>query len=242
VIGQFRLPDGSSATVRARRVTPVTGVTAAGLAATLQAGLRRRLDDVARDTERLEISLAHDDEILGGRIRRIEVRAAAATVGEFERPDKPRLRVHDLAFALDDVLVNPWSAVAEGRFDLLDIGHAQLQAARVTLTDLQAFVAGFKRFGRSTVTADGDALAVTVRQAGPDVSARVRMLPAADRPFTLHAEQVRVGGVPVPGALVNWVIRNLDPSPRLASRTRFPVEIGQVSVRGEALRISHDGP
>jgi hypothetical protein len=42
----------------------------------------------------------------------------------------------------------------------------------------------------------------------------------------------------VPDALVNWVLRNLDPSPRLASRTRFPVAIGTVSVRDATLRIS----
>jgi hypothetical protein len=70
----------------------------------------------------------------------------------------------------------------------------------------------------------------------------VRILPAAVGPFALHAEQVRVARIPVPDALVNWVIRGLDPSPRLASRARFPVEIGRVSIGDGALRISHDRP
>jgi hypothetical protein len=39
---------------------------------------------------------------------------------------------------------------------------------------------------------------------------------------------------------VNWVLRNLDPSPRLASRARFPIAIGTVSVREAALRISDE--
>ncbi len=240
VIGEFPLPDGSTATVRARRLSAVTGSTPSGVAAALEAGLRRRLDDFVRDVEGLEVRLVHDDDILSGRIRRAEVRAAAATVGDFARPGRPHLRVHDLAFALDDLLVNPWTAVDEGRLDPLDIGRARLESATVTIPDLQAFVSAFKRFGRSTVTADGDALAVTVRQAGPDVSARVRVLPSADGPFALEVERVRVGRVPVPDALVNWVIRGLDPSPRLASRARFPVEIGRVSVRDAALRISSE--
>jgi hypothetical protein len=88
------------------------------------------------------------------------------------------------------------------------------------------------------VTADGDALAITIRQAGPDVSARIRVRPAADRPFALQADRVRVAGVPVPDALVDWVIRNFDPTPRIASRLPFPVQIGRVSVGDEALRIS----
>jgi hypothetical protein len=240
VIGKFPLPDGSTAVVRARRVPPVSGVSPPELARAVEAGLRRRLDDVARDIEGLEVRLAHDDGIRSGRIQRAELHAAAATLGEFTRPGTPHLRVHDLTLVLDDLLVNPWSAQADRRFDPLDAGRLRLETLTVTLPDLQAFVSGLKRFRRTTVAVDGDALAVTIRQAGPDVSARVRLLPAADRPFALAAERVRVAGVPVPAALVNWVIRNFDPSPRIASRLPFPVEIGRVTVREQALRISRD--
>jgi hypothetical protein len=240
VIGEFPLPDGSTATVRARRVPALRGTTPGALAAAIQAGLGRRLDDFARDVEGLQIRLVHDDGILSGRVRRAEIRAAAATLGEYARPGTARLRVRDISLALDDLLVNPGSALAEGRFDPLDAGRLRLETATVTLPDLQAFVAGLKRFRRSTVSADGDALAVTVRQAGPDVTARVRLLPAADRPVVLQAEGVRVGGVPVPAALVNWVIRNFDPFPRVASRMPFPVELGRVRVSEQALRISRE--
>jgi hypothetical protein len=240
VIGEFPLPDGSTATVRARRLIPVTGVTPAALAASVETGLRRRLTDFARDTERLEIRLVHDEAIVSGRIRHVEIRAAAATLGEFARPGTAHLRVHDLMLAVDDLLVNPWSALADGGFDPLDAGRVRLESATVTMPDLQAFVTRLKHFRGTTVAAAGDALAITVRPVGPDISARVRMLPAADRPFTLQAERVRVAGLPVPGLLVNWVIRNFDPSARIASRMPFPVEIGRVSVRDDALRISRE--
>ena len=240
VIAELPLPDGSTAVVRARRLAAVTSATPARLAVAIEAGLRHRLGDVARDVERLEIRLVYDDGILSGHVRRAEIRAAAATLGEFGRPGTSRLRVHDLGLALDDLLVNPWSALAEGRFDPLDAGRLRLETATVTLADLQSFVTGLRRFRRSTVTADGDALAITIRQAGPDVSARIRVLPAADRPFALQADRVRVAGVPVPDALVDWVIRNFDPTPRIAARLPFPVQIGRVSVGDEALRISRE--
>ncbi len=188
----------------------------------------------------LAIRVVHDEGILSGRVRRLEIRAAAATMGEFARPGTARLRVHDLGLTLDDLLVNPWSALDGGRFDPLDAGRIRLEQATVTVADLQAFLAGLKHFRRSTVTAAGDALAVTIRQPGPDVSARIRLLPASDRPFALLAERVRVGGVPVPDVLVNWVVRNFDPTPRLASRLPFPVEIGRISVRDDALTISRE--
>src|SRR4030095_4896500 len=136
---------------------------------------------------------------------------------------------------------NPWSAL-EGRLDPLDAGRGRFGSVTLALAGLQVFVASLPRFHRSVVAADAYALLVTMRQAGPDVSARVRLQSAADRPFSLVAEHVRVGGVPVPDLLVNWVIRNSDPSARIAARLPFPVELGRISVSGEALRISGAQP
>ena len=240
VIGEFALPDGSTATVRARRIPPVQAAPAA-VAAAVEAALRRRLGDVIRDVEGLEIRLSYDDAIRAGRITRTEIRAAAATFGEFARGRTPTLRVRDILVVIEDFLVNPWSAL-EGRLDPLDAGRVRFESATLALADLQAYVAALPRFRRSVVTTDGDALLVTVRQAGPDVSARVRLQSAPDRPFSLAADHVRVGPVPVPDLLVNWVIRNYDPSARIAARLPFPVELGRISVSGEALRISGAQP
>jgi hypothetical protein len=239
VIGEYRLPDGSTATVRARRVPPVADAAPAAVAAAVERGLRRRLHDVARGIAGLEIRVLHDEGIREGRIRRAEVRAAVAVLGEYTRPSvTARLRVHDITLAFEDLLVNPWSALAADRFDPLDAGRVRLETARVTVPDLQAYVAGLRRFRRSTVGAEGDALAVVVRVAGPDVSARVRLRSDPDRPVVLQADGVRVGGVPVPDVLVNWVIRHFDPFPRIASRLPFPVELGRVTVADQAVRIS----
>ena len=238
VIGEFPLPDNSVASVRARRIPPLTDVAPDTVAEAVVGGVRRRLGEVARDVEGLDVRLTYDEGILAGRIARADIRAATATLGELNRPGTSTLRVHDLRVVLEGLIVNPWSARESGRFDPLDLGKLRLESATVTIADLQAFVAGLKRFHRSTITADGDALAVAIRQSGPDVTARVRMTAATDRPFALSAERVRVGGVPVPAALVNWVIRNFDPTPKIASRVPFPVEIGRVSVRDQALRIS----
>jgi hypothetical protein len=237
VIGEWALPDGSTATLRARRIPPVDAAPAT-VAAAVEDALRKRLTDVARDVEGLEIRLTYDDAIRAGRIARVEIRAAAATFGEFLRGRTPTLRVRDIAVVIEDFLVNPWSALQIGRLDPLDAARARFDSATLALADLQAYVARLPRFHRSVVTADGDALQVTMRQIGPDVSARVRLVSAADRPFAVIAERVRVGPVPVPDALVNWVIRNYDPSARIAARLPFPIELGRVSVSDQALRIS----
>jgi hypothetical protein len=43
--------------------------------------------------------------------------------------------------------------------------------------------------------------------------------------------------VPLPDALVHWVIRNYDPTPRLAARMPVPVGIGDVTITPEAIAI-----
>lgn len=50
-----------------------------------------------------------------------------------------------------------------------------------------------------------------------------------------------VGGVRVPDALVDWVVRHYDPSARLASRIPFVVEIGAVRIGDGAVRLSGGG-
>ena len=82
-----------------------------------------------------------------------------------------------------------------------------------------------------------DALVFGVRLPGPDVTGRVRVIPAAGRPFALAAESLRLGGVPVPAALVGWVFRNVDPSSRLADRLPVPVEIAQIRVTADAIHV-----
>jgi hypothetical protein len=54
------------------------------------------------------------------------------------------------------------------------------------------------------------------------------------RPFALRAVDVRLGGIRVPELLVDWVVRHLDPTPRLA---RLPVPVHLRVPRVEAGRV-----
>jgi hypothetical protein len=238
VIGEFPLPDGSVATVRARRIPAGPAASPTTLARGIEQAIRRRLADVARDVEGLEVRVTHDDAILRGRLGRVELEARAATFGELWRRNPALLRVRDLRIVVADALVNPFSAHAEGRLDPLDAGRVRLERATIHAQDFAAFLHELKGFKHASVELGRGAAAFAFRQPGPDVTARVRLLPARDRPFALEAEDVRLGGVAVPGGLVNWVIRSYDPSLRLAARLPVPVELGRVEITPDAIRIS----
>jgi hypothetical protein len=241
VIGEFRLPDGSIAHVRARRIPPHLDVAPARLARDIEEAVRGRIADVARDVEGLRVRAVWDREILEGRVRSIEIAAAAATLADFAKPGSARLRARDVRVVLDDVLVNPVSASVDQRLDLLEVTALTLSDATVTAPDLQAFLAGFKAFRRGRVSLEDGAFGVTLRQPGLDVSGRIRLTASSERPFALVAERLSLGGVPLPGPLVAWAMRSYDPSIRMARRLPLRVRIGPVSVTPEAVRLG-SGP
>ena len=237
VIGEFVLPDGSTASVRARRMVPVTGITADALARAVEAGLRARLRDVTRDVEDLVVRVEHDTSILEGHIKRLEIAVAAATIGELSRRSPVLLRVRDLHLVVDDALVNPWSAAHDGRFDPLEARHLTVERATIDVADLQRFVGQVKGFARTSLALGTGYADVSFEVLGPDVSARVRPVAVVDRPFGIVAERVWIGSLPVPSVFANWVIRNFDPSPGLASRLPFPATVGPVTVTPAAIHV-----
>jgi hypothetical protein len=237
VIAELPLPDGSRATVRARDLGAGVDATPPALAAALARAVRNGLGDVARDLVGLDVRVAHDARILQGHVRRLEIVARRATIGELRKPRAARLRVEDLHLTVDELVVNPWSLQHAGRFEPLDARRVRLAKATIRADDLRAFLAELKGFAGTTVRLEPDAMAFAVRLPGPDVSGRVRVMPAAGRPFALDADGVRLGGVAVPTPLVGWVFRNLDPSARLGDRLPVPVEIGPVRVAADAIRI-----
>ena len=238
VIGEFQLPDGSTATVRARRLTDAVSVQPAVLARDVQAAVRRALADFATDVQGLDITLGYDESLLRGHVGRIEIRAASARLGELKRPGSSLLRVGDARMVFEDVLVNPFAVHATGRLSPLDARRAAIQQVTIREADLQAFLKEQKGFKTASVKLESGALAFAIGLPGPDVAARVRVLPATDRPFALAAEHVTVGGLPVPALLVDWVVRTWDPTPRIASRLPMPVAVERIDITPEAIRIS----
>lgn len=236
VLGAFPLPDRSTATVRVRRI-PDVDIAPAALAEEIEAAFRRWLPAVARDVEGLTVRLPSQAEIRGGRLGRVDIRARSALLGEFERANRSALRLRDVRLALEDVLVNPLAAHVDHRLEILDVARFRIDQATLTAGDLDAFLAGERRTRPMRITLREGYADFALVQAGPDVTARVRLVAAPDRPFAILSDHVRLAGVPVPDALVDWVVRGLDPSRRIASRLPLAVEIGDVRIASDAIRI-----
>lgn len=237
VLADVSLPDGSTASVRVRRIADGVAAAPDALAAALEVAIRRQLSAVARDVDNLALRIEHDAELVRGRVRRIELSADSAVVADYRHADAPRLRVQRLALIADDVLVNPFSLEGAGRAELLDIARLRVARAEVSGDDIQAFLGQVRSLRRTRVRLTSDALYVTARQRGADVSAVLRVVPAADGGVALRAERAAIGWVPVPAALVNWLARDYDPVAQLTAALPFPVDIAPVVLTEGAVRV-----
>jgi len=239
VIGEFPLPEGSTATVRARRVGTGPAVALSTFGRRLEQAIRRRLSPVARDIDGLEIrSVTTEERARDGRVDRVELEARAATVGDFSRPRPALLRVHDLRLVVEDALVNPFSLDEESRLDPLDAGRIRFERATILSADLTALLRDLKGFSKASVELGRGFASFAFTQFGPDVRARVRILPGRDGPIVVVADHVSVGGVAIPALLVTWVVRNYDPSPVMAARSPAPIGVGRIDISPDAIRIS----
>ena len=55
-------------------------------------------------------------------------------------------------------------------------------------------------------------------------------------PFVLRVDDLRVGPVPVPDVLVDWVVRHFDPTTRLRNLP-VPVSVAPIRIRPGRLEI-----
>lgn len=238
IIAEFPLPDGSRAYVRKRSLAAVEGVTPEAMARRFEAGARLFLGQYAREVEGLEIRVASTPgELLQGGIDRVHVAAGKATVGEFSRK-RPPLTVRDVRFTLEGLRVNPHRLLATGEVEPLEIGRLLVHHLVVAEEDLRAFLSGQPRLTGLRVRLGDGSAAVELRQPGPDLNARLRLVVPGPRgaAFGLEVEAVRLGGFPLPDGLTHWVVRHYDPAPRL-SRLPVAVRLEPVSIRTGRIEI-----
>jgi 4-amino-4-deoxy-L-arabinose transferase-like glycosyltransferase len=230
VVGEYPLPDGSTGILRARRVPPLAGATPAVVAARLTRDPERLLAENLREALGLRLALDYGErEILRGSVKHAVLTADAALIGEFNRPRRAPLRVRDVRLEIDGLLLNPHRLMGEDRLEILDIDGLRVSRLTVTEQDLDTFLRG-QPVGRGMTVALRDGTGdVLVTGFGPALRARIRFGPAdRDRPFTLIVERVSIGGIHMPGFLVDWIMRHFDPTPALR---RLPIPVTLAPVR-----------
>lgn len=241
IVAEVPLPDGSRAMVRLRRPPAVDSVGADVLAARLAVGANAFLEDFAREARGVTMRPEYTAEaLLRGELARVTIEAETAQVGEVGI-GRALLGVRDVRVVARGLRFNPGRLAATGRLEVLDLESLAIERLRVDEADLLAFMRAQKRLQGATLALEDGVARASVSLGGPTVTARLRLLPGRDgAPFALGMEDVRVGGLALPSLLVDWVVRNLDRTPRLR---RLPVAVtlanprivpGRLEIGGEA--------
>ncbi|HKC06002.1 MAG TPA: glycosyltransferase family 39 protein [Methylomirabilota bacterium] len=241
VIVRVPLPDGSEGTVRMRRLEPVRGMASAELAERLRRGVVRLLADVARDAQGLRVTVGYrDDALAAGSVETVTVEAESALVGEFVRR-KPPLRIGPVRLRIRDAVVNPGRLAATGDVELLDVGSLHVERLGIAERDLAEFIAQQRGLSGLRATMEEGWVRANWALPGPGLSARLALTAGSPpAPFALRAADVRYGGVRLPGFLVDWIVRNFDPTPRLR-RLPMPVSMAPIRIQRERLEVGEDG-
>jgi hypothetical protein len=228
VIARFPLPDGSEGMVRMRRLEPVRTIPPAELAERLRRGAEGLLADVVRDARGLRVTLEHRDEALArGEVDGVVLEADSALVGEFTRR-KPSLRIGPVRVRARGVVVNPGRLAETGAVELLDVGSLRVERLGIGQQDLADFLAQQRGMAGLRAAMEGCGLGVRWALPGPDLSARLTIATGpGHEPFSLHADAVRYGRLRLPRLLVDWIVRNFDPTPRLR---RLPMAVSLAPV------------
>jgi Dolichyl-phosphate-mannose-protein mannosyltransferase/LmeA-like phospholipid-binding len=238
VVGQYTLPDGSRAELRARRIHAPDGVKPEALAARITELRAGFLPSMVRDAENLRIDLRYRPEaLLRGEVDSLTVTADGASVGELARKDRLPLRVRSIRVTVQNLVFDPVEVLERRVLEPLDVGTVSLERLVVLQTDLQRVIDDQRQFARMTLELGDGAAQARVTGLGPRGEARVRVLPGSARvPIALDVDQLRIGWLRVPDPLVHWIARNFDPSYQLG---RLPIKIliAPVAIRPGRLEI-----
>jgi hypothetical protein len=228
VIATYPLPDGSHASLRARRIPPLRDVAPAEVARRLEQVQQAAVADYVRDAVGVRVSVGYRPEaILRGEVDRVHVEARAATVGELKRRDRAPLRVREVRIGVDRLVIDPHRFMDTGALEILDAGALRIEGLLIAQADLDELLRGQPQ-GSALSVQLGDGWA-EVRLRHFPASARVGLLPGVgDPPFALQVQDLRAAGVRIPGVLVDWVVRHFDPTLRLKN---LPVRVSLGSIR-----------
>jgi 4-amino-4-deoxy-L-arabinose transferase-like glycosyltransferase len=217
VVGEYPLPDGSRAQLRMRRVAPAAGVTAEELARRLTTDPARLLPELVREATGMTATLQYRPEaIVRGEVDALVLRADTAVIGELNRKDRAPLRVRDIDLRVEGLLFNPARLARTGQLEILGARALRIERLRITDADLRELLRGQPAGSGMTVELGEGMARVRSTKLGPALEATVRLGPGREgAPFALDVTDVRVARVPIPGAMVSWVVRQFDPTLRL---------------------------
>jgi len=148
---EWPLPDGSTAQIYIRDITPVSGIAPPAFIDRFKSALMGYLGQYVKDPQgwTIRVEPFSDRDTLSGRFRRVSFSMDSARVGS-KSDGRQSLMVRDLGMELSDLTVNPYKLVRNGEFEIISLMDATPHF-RITQTDLNDYLSSLKGAPHSDV-------------------------------------------------------------------------------------------
>src|SRR5262249_13703217 len=119
--------------------------------------------------------------------------------------------------------------------EILDARRMRIDALTITQADVDALLAGQPAGAVLTVQLGDGAAEVKLKRFPGEARVAVRA-GTTESPLTLQVNHVRIAGIPIPGFLLDWLVRNFDPTLRLKGLP-VPIPLGPIRIRPGRIEI-----
>src|SRR3990172_471697 len=136
---EFKLPDGSTATLYKRDIIPLSEVIAKDIINMIKERLETILLQFVKNHDVLEIQIApyEDEETLRGRFKEITILAKKAMIGDYKHKDAGMI-VNDIKFTFQDITVNLYK-LKEGKIEVISLKEV-IPSGKIYAEDLRKFL------------------------------------------------------------------------------------------------------
>lgn len=204
-----KLPDASVATIYAREITPVPGVSVEELVEDLRKAVAAEILSRAAEPRGLDVAIEpySNEETLRGHLRKVTVRADSLSA--LPRRRAAGLAVEDVRVELGDLTVNPYAIVRDGTLQVLALREL-VPHVRVRESAANSYLASLE--GSPSLRFRGGLLEVSTHpRRGPAIELAIRPAVVHGDNIGFTVERCRLAGIPVPAWLIQLLASGNNP-------------------------------
>jgi hypothetical protein len=208
------LPDGSTAQIYVRDITPVSGIPPEVFIQRFEAALVGYLEKYVKEPRgwAIHVEPFSDQDTLSGRFRRVSFTIEFGLIQS--KPDgRDSLTVRDLGMDLSDLTINPYKLLRDGQFEIISLMEATPHF-RVEQSDLNTYLSGLKGALHPTVEFKEGTLRIHTEAKGWTPRLDVVLEPDVVNGENIgyHFLQFRVGGLWLPSTIPQVLTAKFNPA------------------------------
>ena len=234
---EFKLPDGSTATLYKRDIIPLSEVIAKDIINMIKERLETILLQFVKNHDVLEIQIApyEDEETLRGRFKEITILAKKAMIGDYKHKDAGMI-VNDIKFTFQDITVNLYK-LKEGKIEVISLKEV-IPSGKIYAEDLRKFLEkeakGIKNidihFNKNIIHLSAD----LNRYA--NLQMKFRPIVTPENNIGIKVDGLTMLSLPIPSFILNMLLNNVYVFKQDITPCR--VVLNNITIENEYLRIN----